>query len=109
MLLLDSGADRTVISAAVLNALCLAYTQPVDRIGGIVDSVEITTQIQVERDDGQQVTLRGTYAAYLDRNALDISVLGRDVLNNFAVIVDRPANRVLLLHGADGDTIQRGR
>jgi hypothetical protein len=28
-------------------------------------------------------------------------VLGRDILNLFAVIVDRAADRVVLLHGAD--------
>jgi hypothetical protein len=32
---------------------------------------------------------------------MDISVLGRDILNIFAAIVDRTANRVVLLHGSD--------
>ena len=36
-----------------------------------------------------------------------MSVLGRDILNIFAVIVNRGADRVVLLHGADGYTIQR--
>jgi len=108
--LVDTGADRTVISAGVLNELGLLYTLPVDRIGGVggfVDSVDVTTQIRLERDDGQWVTLRGTYAACLQSEALDMSVLGRDILNIFAVIVDRAADRVLLLHGADGYSIQR--
>jgi hypothetical protein len=38
-----------------------------------------------------------------------MSVLGRDILNLFAVIVDRPAERVTLLHGADSYVIQRRR
>ncbi len=40
---------------------------------------------------------RGEYAGFLDRNALDRSVLGRDVTNFFAVIVDHPGNFVGLL------------
>ena len=32
--------------------------------------------------------LRGTYAACLQNEALDMSVIGRDILNLFAVIVD---------------------
>ena len=51
--------------------------------------------------------VRASYAAFFQEEALDISVLGRDVLNLFAVIVDRPANRVLLLHGADSYALQR--
>jgi hypothetical protein len=108
--LLDTGADKTVISANVLKSLNLQYVQPVDRIGGVggfVDSVDVTTQIRLARDDGQWVTLRGTYAACLQGEALDMSVLGRDILNIFAVIVNRAADRVILLHGADGYSIQR--
>jgi hypothetical protein len=102
--LLDTGADRTVISASVLEALNQKGVQPKDRIGGVgglAESVDVTTQIRLVRDDGQWVTLRGTYAACLEHEILDISVLGRDILNLFAVIVDRAADRVVLLHGAD--------
>ncbi len=109
--LLDTGADRTVISASVLGALNLQGVQPKDRIGGVgglADSVDVTTQIRLARDDGQWVTLRGTYTACLDSEILDISVLGRDILNLFAVIVDRAADRVMLLHGADRYSILRG-
>jgi hypothetical protein len=108
--LLDTGADRTVISAGVLDRLDIQYVQPQDQIGGVgslVSSVDVTTQIRLPRDDGQWITLRGTYAACLQHNALDMCVLGRDVLNIFAVIVDRPADRVTLLHGADSYSIQR--
>ena len=102
--LLDTGADRTVISASVLEALNQKGVQPKDRIGGVgglAESVDVTTQIRLVRDDGQWVTLRGTYAACLEHEILDISVLGRDILNLFAVIVDLAADRVVLLHGAD--------
>ena len=36
-----------------------------------------------------------------------MSVLGRDILNIFAVIGDRAADRVVLLHGSDSYAIQR--
>ena len=68
--LLDTGADRTVISASVLEALNLQGVQPKDRIGGVgglAESVDVTTQIRLVRDDGQWVTLRGTYAACLEQ------------------------------------------
>jgi hypothetical protein len=108
--LLDTGADRTVISASALRLLNLQHVQPKDRIGGVgglVDSVEVVTQIGFERDDGPWITLRGTYAGCLQQEILDISVLGRDILNVFAVIVDRAADRVVLLHGSDSYAIQR--
>ena len=106
---MDTGADRTVISASVLEELNLQYVRPNDRIGGVgglVDSVNVTTQIRLASDDGHWITLRGTYAACLQHEALDMSVLGRDILNIFAVIVDRPADRLVLLHGTDGYAIQ---
>jgi predicted aspartyl protease len=108
--LLDTGADGTVICANVLEALNLPYVQPVDRIGGvggIAASVNVRTQIQLASNDGQWITFRGAYAACLQHGVLDMSVLGRDILNIFAVIVDRPADRVTLLHGADGYALQR--
>ena len=108
--LVDTGADRTLISASALGLLDLPCVQPEDRIGGVgglVDSVDMTTQIRLVRDDGQWITLRGVYAACVQLEALDMSVLGRDILNLFAVIVDRGADRVTLLHGTDSYAIQR--
>jgi len=108
--LVDTGADRTVISANAAAGLDLQCLQPQDRIegvGGIAESADIATRIRLARDDGQWITLRGRYAACLRQEALDTSVLGRDVLNLFAVIVDRAADRVLLLHGDDRYAIQR--
>jgi hypothetical protein len=108
--LLDTGADRTVFSANMLDMLKLPRITPDDQIsgvGGLVDSVDVTTQIRLQRDDGHWITLRGTYAACTQYEALDMSVLGRDVLSIFAVIVDRPGDRVVLLHGGDSYMIQR--
>ena len=61
-LLVDTGADRTVISANVLESLNVGTTAPNDRIGGIggiVDSVTVNTQIRLSRDDGEKAIFRG--------------------------------------------------
>jgi hypothetical protein len=49
------------------------------------------------RDDNRTVVFRGEFVGCRDTELLDISVLGRDVTQNLAVIVDRPADRVVLL------------
>ena len=41
--------------------------------------------------------IHGVYAAFTDPNTTDMSILGRDVLDNFDVIVSKPRNEVLLL------------
>jgi len=43
------------------------------------------------------VKLRGRFAACVDPQLLDMSVLGRDVLDLFAVIVDRPGDTIALV------------
>ncbi len=100
LFLVDTGADRTVFSAAMLDILDLGPAKAGERlggIGGIVESVSVATRIRLPLDDGGKVVLRGEYAAFTKLEALDMSVLGRDVLGMFAVIVDQPAGRVALV------------
>ena len=102
--LIDTGADRTVISADLLNALKLETSLPKDQIGGLgglIESTVITTMIGLKRQDGQRVTFRGAYACCTQYKALDMSVLGRDILEMFSVIVDRPADVVAILGSLD--------
>jgi hypothetical protein len=101
-LLIDTGADRTVFSANLLPALeAITAPPPADRslagVGGLTGYRLLQTALIFSRDDGQPVTVRGQFAIFTDLASSDLSVLGRDVLDNFAVIVDRPANAVLLL------------
>ncbi|MCG8583277.1 MAG: aspartyl protease family protein [Pirellulales bacterium] len=101
-LLVDTGADRTVISANVLESLGTETTAPRDRLGGVgglVDSVLVDTQIRLSRDDGQRAVFRSNYAACTHHEALDMSVLGRDILDMFALIVDRKAEVVAMIGG----------
>ena len=97
--LVDTGADRTVLTAAVLSASTLPVLgaeEAISGLGGVVDSV-IDTIIQFIRETSAPVLFRGDFAAVTDATALDISVLGRDITDNFRVIVDRQRNAVYLL------------
>ena len=90
--------------------LKLPYRIPTDQIGGIgefANSVTIAAELRLLRDDGNWVTFRGEYAACTDYEVLDMSVLGRDITNHFAVIVDRPANIVAIIGEAHKYTIHR--
>ena len=107
-LLVDTGANRTVISANVLESLSIPTSPSQDRIGGVggvVNSVTLRTQIRLTRDDDGKVVFRGNYAAFTRHEALDMSVLGRDILDLFAVIVDRQAVVVSVIGGRHHYTI----
>jgi predicted aspartyl protease len=98
--LVDTGADRTVLSSGILAALSRPSLPTQERIGGVggmVNSVVIDTEIQLSREPGGEVTFRGQFTAVTDAGALDMSVLGRDITNFFAVIVDRPGDVVCLV------------
>jgi hypothetical protein len=98
--LADVGADRTVFSAAVLGALalpCAPAGQQLGGVGGAVATVVVDAKIRLMREDGSAVMFQGTFAGFTHPEAMDMSVLERDITNLFAVIVDRPGNAVLLL------------
>ena len=100
LFLLDTGADRTVFSADILQALRL---QPIGTdhqlggIGGVTASSIVDTRIRLTRENDGKVMLRGQYAAISEADALDMSVLGRDITNLFAMIVDWPQRAIYLL------------
>jgi predicted aspartyl protease len=98
--LVDTGADRTVLSAATWAKLALqpvAMPEGISGVGGMVDSVIVETQIQLTREDAGNVVFRGRYVAVTELEALDINILGRDITDMFAVIVDRPRDVVCLV------------
>ncbi|MGH9766772.1 MAG: retropepsin-like aspartic protease [Blastocatellia bacterium] len=99
-LLIDTGADRTVLSADVLQKLgadLLEAEEGISGLGGVTDAVVIQTKLQLFRETGAPITFHGHFTAVTDPTALDLSVLGRDILDLFALIVDRPGNIVCLL------------
>jgi hypothetical protein len=98
--LADSGADRTLLSADTLAALALPVNSTADRLGGVggmVSSVELETTLRLYQAHGSEVTFRGQFAAATEPEALDMSVLGREITDLFALIVDKPGNTVCLL------------
>lgn len=100
--LIDTGADRTVFSAELLSKLNLAPAEgrpgmALQGVGGTSGFVEVTTAIELTQLDGKPAHVRGNFAAFTDPSATDLSILGRDVLNNFDVILSRRRNEVLIL------------
>jgi hypothetical protein len=102
--LVDSCADRTVFSAALLLKLRFP-TADADPgfgllgIGGASAFVQVNTVLELTKDDRGPVRVRGEYAAFTDPAATDMSILGRDGLNLFDVIASHRRQEVLLLGG----------
>ncbi len=57
----------------------------------------VDTVLELGSQDGAPARVRGRFAAFTDSTATDLSILGRDVLNHFDVILSRRNNEVLLL------------
>jgi predicted aspartyl protease len=98
--LVDTGADRTVFSAATLAKLGLqplTTKDAVSGLGGVAESVVVETQIRLTRETAGTVLFRGQYAAVTQVDALDIDVLGHDITGLLIVIVDRPGDVVCML------------
>jgi len=106
--LIDTGADRTVLSGNLLNMLRLPIAgtaHQLGSLGGLIDPVLVQTQIRLTREDGGKLLLRGTYYGVTELSGLERTLLGRDVLNLFAVIVDQPGNVVCLVSQRHGYSI----
>lgn len=98
--LVDTGADRTVLSASILLSLHLPQletNEAISGVGGITDSVLVETKLHLQRETGKPVVFSGRFAAVIDPVALDLSILGRDIMDLFAAIIDRPSGAVCLL------------
>jgi len=101
-LLLDAGADRTVFDASFFSllspfALPNAQTPELGGVGGKVGAIFVQTRLAFTRDDGKRVTIQGPFGVFTDLTSSDVSVLGRDVTNNFDVIYSYPQRYVTLL------------
>ena len=102
--LIDTGADRTVLSGSVYFRLGITGRLPdtgyrLMGIGGATDFVLLTTEVEFTRDDGQPVRVRGELSAFTEPTATDFSVLGRDVLDSFDLVISRHKNEIWLLAG----------
>jgi len=91
MLLLDAGADRTVFDATLLSLLApLALpedeTPELGGVGGKVDCIFIMSRLAFLRSDGKRVNVQGPFGVFAETGTSDVSILGRDVTNNFDVV-----------------------
>jgi hypothetical protein len=106
LFLVDSGADKTVFCRQTLDALGLE-TLPTERIkaagvGGATSLVALETAIEFAVAGGGTVRVTGPFSAQIDADVLDMNLLGRDVLNNFEVLVSYRRREVLLLAPPSG-------
>lgn len=102
LFLLGSGADRTVFNADFLSLLELmalpeSETPQLGGVGGKAESIFVGTRLSFVRDDGKQVKVQGSFGVFTDPHSSDVSVLGRDVTDNFDVIYSFPKRQVTLL------------
>lgn len=107
--LVDTGADRTVLTAAALEQLGrrpITSDDGICGLGGRAESVVIQAQIRLSRENSSKVVFGGQYAAVTEVEALDTCVLGRDITSLFAVIVDQASSVVCLLSQRHHYTIQ---
>ena len=100
--LVDSGADVTVFTASFLQRLGLPARLPqagvgLAGVGGGQASALVRTTLTLYADDGGPARIQGDLAAFTDPTAAEMSILGRDVLDHFDVIVSRRRNEVVLL------------
>ena len=108
-MLVDTGADRTVLSADVWKSLGLETSEPETKLGGIgglVEAVRLRVKLAFARDGGQMVIFRAEVAACVDDKLLDMSVLGRDIVEMFTLVADRRGNLLTLLGGNHSYSIQ---
>jgi hypothetical protein len=109
--LLDAGADRTAFSAdllALLQPLAQSENEQIHLagVGGEVSSITVQTVIGFMRQNGQLITVRGSFGVFTLSESSEMSVLGRDVTNNFDVIYSFPRREVILLASPHSYQIQ---
>jgi len=100
--LIDCCADRTVLGADLLKKLGFPMTQApagmtLQGITGGCGFVVVRTVVELPCDDGGVANMRGEFAAFTDPSATDLSILGRDILNHFDLILSHRRKEVLLL------------
>jgi hypothetical protein len=105
--LVDPGADNTILGASLLDTLSLPTLAPlpglaVRGIGGDSEYVVVEAVIRFAREQGDPIRIDGRFAAFASPASSDISILGRDVLNSFDVIISRRSDQVWLIGGNHG-------
>ncbi|MBY0523349.1 MAG: retroviral-like aspartic protease family protein [Gemmataceae bacterium] len=106
--LLDTGADRTLLHAETLQLLQLEHSPAAVHLGGVsgvAAPVLVETTLRLKREDGTKIVFPGKFLAATEPSPLDMSLLGRDIISLFALIVDQPGNVVSLVNQRHGYSI----
>jgi Retroviral aspartyl protease len=98
--LVDTGADRTVLTSDFYSLLVQdgagTFTS-LAGVGGTLPGLIVEAQIGFVATSRLPITIRGPVTVFSQPDSIDIPILGRDILNVFAVIVDRSRDGVTLL------------
>jgi len=104
--LVDSGADATFLDHSCIDYLGIDVSSlPIkDDAGGVSSQLsyyEFPVQLRLEGESGAAKVFAGSIGILTDPAASDTPILGRDVLDHFAIIFDRRRNLVLLITEPD--------
>ena len=100
--LVDSGADVTFLHYGSLDELAIdtSNLEVYDDVGGVggkdVPYIKFSSKLQFISGEDVKV-FKGDINIFLDPHATDVPLLGRDVLDHFAVLLDCRRSQVLLL------------
>jgi hypothetical protein len=98
--LVDTGTDRTVLTADVGHQLgrpTVPSPRQLGGIGGVVETHEVWTTLRLTGEVGERFNLAGNYGVFVDP-LIGECILGYDVLLRFALVVDKPSDSVCLIH-----------
>lgn len=111
-LLIDTGADITVLAPEAAQHLAnvvlpTTTTTIAGGIGGTQQLYELGVDLLLPTTSGQRARIRGPLPVLLTPGTLDISVIGRNLLDQFTLIYARSRNILLLMTPPDTFTLHR--
>lgn len=109
-LLIDTGADLTVLAPAVAEQLASSvHPTPTETVvggvGGTQQVYEIAVDLLLPTTSGQRARIRGPLPILLEPGSLELSVIGRNLLDQFTLIYSPPQQTLVLLTPPDGFTL----
>jgi hypothetical protein len=104
--LIDTGADSTILAPDGAQHLSgVAQPTPTGAtaigIGGALPMHELAVDLLLPTHAGQRARIHGPLPIVLTLGALELSVIGRDVLDQFTLIYDHPQGLLFLLTPPD--------
>jgi Aspartyl protease len=105
-LLIDTGADNTVLAPDIAQRLA-SVTQPMPTsatavgISGAMPMYALAVDLLLSTSSGQRARIHGPLPILLTPGSLDLSVIGRDVLDQFTLIYGRLQGVIFLLTPPD--------